>query len=214
MNSPSTAVHVRRMSPADLDHVLEIAASLKQAPQWPRSAYLAALDSGAAPRRIALVAETLETEAGVPTDRSSSVGWEAGVPTDRSSSVGWEAGVPTDRSSSVGWEAGVPADSSSSPARGVVAGFIVASLLPPQAELEIIAVAPQFQRRGQARRLFTALAVELRTGQSAELLLELRASNLPALAFYRSLGFTEAGRRPRYYHDPIEDALLMRLRLE
>ena len=200
MNSPSAAVRVRPMSPADLDHVLEIAASLKQAPQWPRSAYLAALDSGAAPPRIALVAEALETEAGVPTDRSSSVGWEAGVPTDRSSSVGWEAGVP--------------ADSSSSPARGVVAGFIVASLLPPQAELEIIAVAPQFQRRGQARRLFTALAVELRTGQSAELLLELRASNLPALAFYRSLGFTEAGRRPRYYHDPIEDALLMRLRLE
>ena len=186
MNSPSAAVRVRPMSPADLDHVLEIAASLKQAPQWPRSAYLAALDSGAAPPRIALVAEALETEAGVPTDRSSSVGWEAGV----------------------------PADSSSSPARGVVAGFIVASLLPPQAELEIIAVAPQFQRRGQARRLFTALAVELRTGQSAELLLELRASNLPALAFYRSLGFTEAGRRPRYYHDPIEDALLMRLRLE
>jgi len=66
-------------------------------------------------------------------------------------------------------------------------------------------------RRGD---FFTALAVELRTGQSAELLLELRASNLPALAFYRSLGFTEAGRRPRYYHDPIEDALLMRLRLE
>jgi len=33
------------------------------------------------------------SEAGVPTDRSSSVGWEAGVPTDRSSSVGWEAGV-------------------------------------------------------------------------------------------------------------------------
>ncbi len=47
------------------------------------------------------------SEAGVPTDRSSPVGWEAGVPTDRSSSVGWEAGVPTDRSSSVGWEAGV-----------------------------------------------------------------------------------------------------------
>ena len=32
-------------------------------------------------------------EAGVPADRSSSVGWEAGVPTDRSSSVGWKAGA-------------------------------------------------------------------------------------------------------------------------
>ena len=48
-------------------------------------------------------------EAGVPADRSSSVGWEAGVPTDRSSSVGWKAGVPTDRSSSVGWKAGADA---------------------------------------------------------------------------------------------------------
>ena len=47
-------------------------------------------------------------QAGVPTDRSSSVGWEAGVPTDRSSSVGWEAGVSTSAAahSSVGGEAG------------------------------------------------------------------------------------------------------------
>ncbi len=32
-------------------------------------------------------------------------GREAGVPGDRSSSLGWEAGVPGDRSSSLGWEA-------------------------------------------------------------------------------------------------------------
>jgi ribosomal-protein-alanine acetyltransferase len=94
-----------------------------------------------------------------------------------------------------------------------VAGFIVVSLLPFQAEVEIIAVAPQFQRRGLARRLFAVLADELRACQPTELLLELRASNLPALAFYRSLGFAETGLRPRYYHDPIEDALLMRLRM-
>jgi len=43
---------------------------------------------------------------GVPTDRSSSVGWKPGVPTDRSSSVGWKPGVPTDRSSSAGWKPG------------------------------------------------------------------------------------------------------------
>ena len=53
-------------------------------------------------------------KAGVPGDRSSSLGWEAGVPGDRSSSLGWEAGVPGDRSSSLGWEAGVPGDRSSS----------------------------------------------------------------------------------------------------
>jgi ribosomal-protein-alanine N-acetyltransferase len=208
MNSLSAAVRIRRMTPADLDRVLDIAASQKQAPQWPRSAYLAALDSMAAPPRIALVAEVPETGTGAPADRSSSMETETEVPAD--------LGTPASDFDSLGWR-----DRSSSPGQGVVAGFIVASLLPPQAELEIIAVAPQLQRRGLARRLFTALAAELRsalaaelrTGQLIDLLLELRASNLPALAFYRSLGFTEAGRRPRYYHDPIEDALLMRLRL-
>jgi ribosomal-protein-alanine N-acetyltransferase len=189
------------MTAADLDRVFEIAASLKQAPQWPRSAYLAALDSRAAPPRIALLAELLETGFGAP------VGPEAPA-------SDFDSLACRNRSSSVGWEAAPHTDKSSSPACGVVAGFAVASLLPPQAELEIIAVAPQFQRHGLARRLFTTLAAELRTNQSAELLLELRASNLPALAFYRSLGFTETGRRTRYYHDPIEDALLMRLRME
>jgi len=38
-----------------------------------------------------------------------------------------------------------------------------------------------------------------------------RASNRPALAFYRSAGFGQAGLRRAYYIDPIEDALLMRL---
>jgi alpha-beta hydrolase superfamily lysophospholipase len=35
----------------------------------------------------------------------SGAGRAAGVPSDRSSSLGWEAGVPSDRSSSLGWEA-------------------------------------------------------------------------------------------------------------
>lgn len=96
---------------------------------------------------------------------------------------------------------------------GHVAGFAVASLRagsqPLQAELETIAVARQFQRRGVARQLLSVLANELRQEQVKDLLLEVRASNHAALALYRSLGFSEAGRRPRYYVDPIEDAILM-----
>jgi GNAT superfamily N-acetyltransferase len=44
-------------------------------------------------RNVRIIAEALERLAGVPTDRSSSVGWLTGVPTDRSSSVGWLTGV-------------------------------------------------------------------------------------------------------------------------
>ena len=144
------------MTPADLDRVLEIAASLKEAPHWPRSAYLAALDPQAAPKRIALVAEY---------------------------------------------------------SAGVVAGFAVASLLPPEAELESIAVSLALQRRGLALQLFRALVDGFRLARIDEVLLELRASNRPALGLYRTLGFVDAGRRSRYYQEPGEDAVLLRLGL-
>jgi ribosomal-protein-alanine N-acetyltransferase len=143
------------MTPADLDRVLAIAASLPTAPQWPRSAYQAALDPEAAPRRIALVAE----------------------------------------------------------AAGLVEGFIVASLLPPQAELELIAVAAAAQRRGLARWLFQVLAAELRAAQLTEVILEVRAGNQPALDFYQRMGWLVSGRRTRYYQNPEEDAILMRFEL-
>lgn len=48
---------VRPMAAADVDAVLELAASLPTAPHWPREAYLAALEAQAGPARIALAAE-------------------------------------------------------------------------------------------------------------------------------------------------------------
>jgi [ribosomal protein S18]-alanine N-acetyltransferase len=98
-------------------------------------------------------------------------------------------------------------------ATGVLAGFAVAGLTPPEAELETIVVAAEFQRCGIARRLFQTLADELRQEQVGNVLLEVRASNEPAQAFYRALGFAESGHRHGYYADPVEDAVLMRLGL-
>jgi len=95
---------------------------------------------------------------------------------------------------------------------GAIAGFTVASLLPPQAEIEIIAVAAEFQRQGVARQLLIALMTAPNIVQASEILLEVRASN-PALLLYRSLGFEQCGLRSGYYADPVEDALLMRLPL-
>jgi tRNA threonylcarbamoyladenosine biosynthesis protein TsaB len=93
-------------------------------------------------------------------------------------------------------------------------GFLVARLLPPQAELEIIAVDPRVQRRGLARKLFEELVYKLGMAGVTEVILEVRASNQAALGFYRATGWSETGRRPRYYADPEEDAVLMRLQLE
>jgi ribosomal-protein-alanine acetyltransferase len=152
MNSSSSA-RIRRMTEGDVDPVMALAAALEHAPQWPRSAYLAALDPKATPRRIALIAEEPESDA--------------------------------------------------------LAGFAVASLMESLAELETIAVAPERRRQGLARRLLFALTAELRPAGAREFILEVRASNHPALELYRSLGFAATGRRPRYYHDPVEDAVLM-----
>ena len=93
------------------------------------------------------------------------------------------------------------------------AGLLVAALLPPEAELETIAVAAEGQRRGVGGLLLRALVDKLRTVLVSELNLEVRASNRAALQFYCRYGFEESGRRTRYYADPEEDAVLMKLRL-
>lgn len=94
---------------------------------------------------------------------------------------------------------------------GEVAGFAVASVLGPAAELETIAVAAARQRQGVATALWRALAAELRRAGARETLLEVRASNREALGLYGRLGFAEIGRRKSYYADPVEDAVQMRL---
>ena len=100
------------------------------------------------------------------------------------------------------------------PSSEAVLGFAIASALAPEAELETIAVSAEHQRRSVGRRLFAVLAEELSAAQVKDVHLEVRCSNLPALAFYRALGFEVSGRRPRYYTDPVEDALLLRLSLK
>ena len=95
-------------------------------------------------------------------------------------------------------------------AQSSIAGFLVAVLIPPEAELESIAVDAASQRRGIARQLFAALVQELRA-RCVDILLEVRPSNQAGRAFYAALGFVETARRPAYYADPVEDAILMRL---
>jgi ribosomal-protein-alanine N-acetyltransferase len=97
--------------------------------------------------------------------------------------------------------------------KGRVVGFAIVSLVPPQAELETIAVSAAEQRRGIGQELFSAMTEELRAAGVSEFMLEVRESNQRALDFYRSLGWRETGRRPRYYADPEEDAVLMSLAL-
>ena len=94
-----------------------------------------------------------------------------------------------------------------------IAGFAIASVIRPEAELETIAVAAESQRRGIAGLLFQQLMAGLAERQILEVMLEVRESNDVARAFYRSVGFVETGRRRAYYAAPEEDALVLRRRV-
>jgi [ribosomal protein S18]-alanine N-acetyltransferase len=94
-----------------------------------------------------------------------------------------------------------------------IAGFAVASLMPPEAELETLAVAELHQRRGIARALLNELLPRLLVRGVTALHLEVRISNEPACAFYEMSGFRKSGIRNGYYTDPIEDAAIFSLDL-
>ena len=78
-------------------------------------------------------------------------------------------------------------------------------------ELQILTVAvhPERRRRGHAARLVQHMLDEGARAKVRMATLEVRASNEPAQALYRKLGFHDVGRRPRYYADNGEDAVLM-----
>jgi len=96
---------------------------------------------------------------------------------------------------------------------GSLAGSVVVGFVAGTAELEWIAVSAVARRCGLGRAL-CARAVDWAVTQGAtEVHLELRASNVAAMALYRSAGFVEQGKRKHYYSDPVEDAALMTLAL-
>ncbi|KAA6456929.1 ribosomal-protein-alanine N-acetyltransferase [Acidobacteria bacterium AB60] len=90
-----------------------------------------------------------------------------------------------------------------------VIGFAIAALISPEAELESIAVMQSHQGGGVGRTLLAELQRQLQSRGISEITLEVRASNIAALRFYQAHGFTEIGRRPGYYPDSGEAAVLM-----
>jgi [ribosomal protein S18]-alanine N-acetyltransferase len=79
------------------------------------------------------------------------------------------------------------------------------------AELETVAVAASARRTGIGRALCTAVLGWCREQGAISIVLEVRASSADAIALYTQLGFVSTGRRPRYYRDPEDDALILHL---
>ena len=93
--------------------------------------------------------------------------------------------------------------------RGEVFGQIGVRHVLGELHITTIAVRPEYRRRGHARALIGAALGAF--PDASHVHLEVRPTNVEAIALYESLGFRETGRRPRYYGD--EDAVLMTLNL-
>jgi [ribosomal protein S18]-alanine N-acetyltransferase len=90
---------------------------------------------------------------------------------------------------------------------GRLLGYTICSRYADVWHLMNIAVDPPRRRRGIGTSLLTVL-IE-RAGPNESYTLEVRPSNPGAIVLYERFGFRSAGRRPRYYRDTGEDAVIM-----
>lgn len=91
-----------------------------------------------------------------------------------------------------------------------VVGYVGSQSVLGEADMMNLAVAPQYRRRSVASNLITTLVEKLTEAGVHCLTLEVRASNFPAIGLYIKHGFVAVGKRPNYYHNPKEDALILR----
>ncbi len=91
-----------------------------------------------------------------------------------------------------------------------LAGYIGSQSVCGEADMMNVAVDPAFRRQGIAENLILELISGLKEREISSLSLEVRASNAAAIALYAKLGFFQVGRRPNYYRNPREDALILR----
>lgn len=93
----------------------------------------------------------------------------------------------------------------------LLAGYLFAQVIVDEAELLNISVGKEYQRQGLASALLTAWFESLQKSSVSRCLLEVRKSNLGAIALYQHLGFTLDGIRKDYYPcaNGREDAYLM-----
>ncbi|HWN11886.1 MAG TPA: ribosomal protein S18-alanine N-acetyltransferase [Pyrinomonadaceae bacterium] len=99
--------------------------------------------------------------------------------------------------------------------RGIssLAGYIVARMGADELHINNVAVRDEYRRRGIGEDLLGKIIEQGRLLRTPVAFLELRAGNSAALALYQKCGFNVSARRKNYYSDPVEDALVMTVKL-
>jgi ribosomal protein S18 acetylase RimI-like enzyme len=189
MTSPP--FHLRPAIASDLDLILALERATGLAPHWPPAAYLAILDSTTLQRCLFVVEKN-----------ASLAGFAVGLlhPAPHDPANLKQSDDCSSKKQNCHSERSEESPHFDTPVR--------------IAELESVVVSASARRAGIGRALSRAVFDWSRSQGATEVVLEVRAANSAAIALYACLGFTLAARRPRYYRDPNDDALLMRLQLE
>jgi len=122
-----------------------------------------------------------------------------------------EASPEAARWTAADYERAVAQENCASVAEGQhgVVGFAVVRVISDELEILNMAVQPAARRQGFASLLLANVMELGRVSGAKHAFLEVRQSNSGAVAFYARHGFAVRGRRPRYYNDPVEDALIL-----
>jgi ribosomal-protein-alanine N-acetyltransferase len=90
-----------------------------------------------------------------------------------------------------------------------IIGYGCFLIIANEAHLTNLAVKPDFRRKAVAKQLLSYIMEIAKRKNCEYILLEVRPQNESAVAFYEKAGFKLLYRRPRYYRNPVEDALVM-----
>ncbi len=83
-----------------------------------------------------------------------------------------------------------------------------------QAHINNLAVRPELRQRGLGGKLLQTVIAEARKLGAETLTLEVRRSNIAAQRLYLAAGFQEESVRKNYYNQPVEDALVLSMKLK
>lgn len=92
-----------------------------------------------------------------------------------------------------------------------ITGYMGMYLSFEEASVTNVAVAPCFRKMGYGEALVAKAKEEAKAAGAECIFLEVRASNVPALALYKKQGFETLGIRKKFYEHPVEDAIIMKV---
>jgi [ribosomal protein S18]-alanine N-acetyltransferase len=95
----------------------------------------------------------------------------------------------------------------------IIAGFVVGRRTAEDGEILNLGVRIEHRRQGIGAALVKRVGELVRRQGVRRVFLEVRESNIGAVQFYAALGFQQTGKRPNYYRQPEEAALVLEAKL-